>query len=140
MKKLLLLGAGLLISAMNVNAMGGGGDHEAPFVGINPVMEKCHIIAEDDESVENDEFAYQGEAKTKLTINKNYVLATCKAEYIVDKENPIDIQGRVEGIPCMIGIPGWAGLEVKGPSKGTGGFTVSQGGVVTATCKAPRER
>jgi len=136
MKKLLLLGAGLLVSAMNVNAMGmgGGGDHEAPFVGINPVMEKCHIIAE------YDEFEYKGEAKTKLTINKNYVLATCKAEYIMDEENPIDIQGRVEVIPCMIGIPGKAGLEVKGPSFGTGGFTVSQGGVVTATCKAPRER
>jgi len=129
MKKLLLLGAGLLVSAMNVNAMP---MHEAPFVGINPVMEKCHIIAE------YDEFAYQGPAETKLTINKNYVLATCKAEYIVDKENPIDIQGRVEGIPCMVGIPGWAGLEVKGPSAGTGGFTVSQGGIVTATCKAPR--
>jgi len=129
MKKLLLLGVGLLVSAMNVNAMP---MHEAPFVGINPVMEKCHIIAE------YDEFAYQGPAETKLTINKNYVLATCKAEYIVDKENPIDIQGRVEGIPCMVGIPGWAGLEVKGPSAGTGGFTVSQGGIVTATCKAPR--
>ena len=130
MQKTLLLGAGLLVSAMNINAM--PMQHEAPFVGINPVMEKCHIIAE------GDEFAYQGGAKTKLTINKNYVLATCKAEYIVDKENPIDIQGRVEGIPCMIGIPGWAGLEVKGPSTGTGGFTVSQGGAVTATCKAPR--
>jgi len=138
MKKLLLLGAGLLVSAMNVNAMGGmGGDggHDAPFVGINPVMEKCHIIAE-----EGDDFEYKGQAKTKLTINRNYVLATCKAEYIMDEETLIDIQGGAEGISCMIGIPGKAGLEVKGRSFGTGGFTVSQSGVVTAHCKAPRER
>ena len=130
MKKIFGLGAVLLVSTMNVNAMP---QHQAPFVGINPVMNMCHIIAEDES------FAHQGPAETKLTINKNYVLATCKAEYIVDEENPIDIQGRVEGIPCMIGIPGWAGLEVKGPSAGTGGFTVNQGGAVTATCKAPRE-
>ena len=97
--------------------MGGGGEHEAPFVGINPVMEKYHILAE-----EGDEFEYKGEAKTKLTINKNYVLATCKAEYIMDEETLIDIQGRVEGVSCMIGIPGKAGLEVKGPSFGTGGL------------------
>lgn len=130
MNKILVLGAGLLVSTMNVNAMP---QHEAPFVGINPIMNKCHIIAEEGA------FAHQGPAETKLTINKNYVLATCKAEYIVDEENPIDIQGRVNGIDCMIGIPGWAHLEVKGPSAGTGGFTVSQGGVVTAHCKAPRE-
>ena len=44
MKKILVLGAGLLVSTMNVNAMP---QHEAPFVGINPVKNKCHIIAED---------------------------------------------------------------------------------------------
>jgi len=128
---MIILGAGLFIAAMTANAM----PHhtpEAPFVGINPIMEKCHIIAE------NEAFAHQGSADTKFTINKNYILASCKAEYLVDKENPIEIEGRVEGIPCMIGIPGWANLEVKGPSFGTGGFTVSQGGVVTATCKVPR--
>jgi len=120
MKKLLLLGIGLLVSATSVNAM----PHEGPFVGINPVMEKCHIIAE-----EGDDFEYKGQAKTKLTINRNYVLATCKAEYIMDEETLIDIQGRAEGVSCMIGIPGKAGLEVKGPSVGAGGFTVSQSGV-----------
>ena len=124
-----LLGAGMAITFVNANAME---SHEAPFVGINPLMNMCHIIAEDNV------FAYQGPAETKLTINDNYVLATCKAEYIVDEENPIDIQGRVEGIPCRIGIPGWAGLEVRGPSDGIGGFTVSQGGTVSAKCKAPR--
>jgi len=129
MKKMLILGAGLFITTMNVNAMP---QHDAPFVGINPVMNMCHIIAEDDA------FAHQGPAETKFTINKNYILASCKAEYLVDKENPIEIEGRVEGIPCMIGIPGWAKLEVKGPSFGTGGFTVNQGGSVTATCKVPR--
>jgi len=130
MKKIsfLLSSMAMLLSANSINAMP---MHDAP-VGINPVMERCHIIAEDAS------FAHQGPAKTKLTINKNYVLATCKAEYIVDPENPIEIEGRVEGIDCMIGIPGWAGLEVKGPSFGTGGYTVSQGGVVTATCKVAR--
>ena len=129
MRKQIIISAGITLTAMNVNAME---VHEAPFVGINPVMNMCHVIAEDSA------FAYQGPAETKLTINENYVLATCKAEYIVDEENPVDIQGRIEGIPCRIGIPGWAGLEVKGPSDGTGGFTVSQGGIVTANCKAPR--
>jgi len=127
---MIILGAGLFINAMNASAM--PMPHDAPFLGINPINSMCHIIAE------NEAFTHQGPAETKFTINKNYILASCKAEYLVDKENPIEIEGRVEGIPCMIGIPGWAKLEVKGPSFGTGGFTVSQGGVVTATCKVPR--
>ncbi len=73
MNKISILTAGLFITSFNVSAMPEH-QHEAPFLGINPVMEKCHMIAEDDA------FAYQGEAKTKLTINKNFVLATCKAE------------------------------------------------------------
>ncbi len=56
----------------------------------------------------------------------------------MDEENPIEIGGRIEGIPCKIGIPKWAGLEVSGHSIGTGGFTVSEGGVVTAHCKVER--
>ena len=92
----------MVIVSLTANAME---SQEAPFVGINPVMNMCHVIAEDSA------FAYQGPAETKLTINGNYVLATCKAEYIVDKENPVNLQGRVEGIPCRVGIPGWAGRE-----------------------------
>jgi|GEM_PF-1573455 len=124
MKKMIILGAGLFITAMNVNAMQ---PHEAPFAGINTVKNMCHIVAEENA------FTYKGDAKTKLTINKNYILASCKAEYILDKENPIEIEGRVEGIPCNIKV---AGENV--PFRGTGGFTVNQGGSVTATCKVPR--
>ena len=38
MKKIFGLGAVLLVSTMNVNAMP---QHQAPFVGINPVMNMC---------------------------------------------------------------------------------------------------
>ena len=63
MKKIsfLLSSMAIILFANTVNAMP---MHDTPFVGINPVMEKCHIIAEED-----DTFAYQGDAKTKLTIN-----------------------------------------------------------------------
>ncbi len=122
MKKLLLLGAGLLVSAMNVNAMPAPPD--VPFIGINPVKGHCHIEAT------GGEFSYMGPAEVKFTENRNFMIATCKAEYDVDEELPIDIQGR-EG-SCRIGIPG------KGPTEGTGGFTVSQGGVVTGRCKVEK--
>jgi len=119
MKKIYLLAAGLFATSINVSAM----PHDLPFFGINTVMDKCHI--------EDNDFSYKGEAKTKLTMNKNFVLATCKAEYIVDEENPIEIEGRVEVNTCMI-------MTKEGRKSGTGGFTVSQGGIVTAICKAPR--
>ncbi len=122
MKKILFLGAGLLVSAMNINAM--PMHPEAPFIGINPIKGHCHIEAADGE------FTYMGPAEVKFTENKNFMIATCKAEYEVDKDMPIDIQGR-EG-SCHIGIPG------KGPTEGEGGFTVSQGGVVTGKCKVEK--
>ena len=128
MKKILLLGAGLLVSVMNVNAMGGGGHHPtAPFIGINTSDDgRCHIITE------GGEFTYKGPAETKLTENKNRRIATCKAEYSVDEEFPVEIDGRVGDIPCRIGIPGTGHFD------GTGGFTVSKGGVVTGNCKVDK--
>jgi len=123
MKKILLANV-LLMCAFTVKA--------EPMLGINAVMDKCHVVTDDGT------FAYQGPAETKLTINDNFVIATCKAEYIVDADNPVNLQDKVEGIPCHVGIPGWAGLEVKGPSYGTGGFTVSATGIINAFCKAPR--
>ncbi|MDT8427094.1 MAG: hypothetical protein RQ733_14080, partial [Methyloprofundus sp.] len=108
--------------AINVNAM--PMQPEVPFIGINPVRGMCHIEAADGE------FSYMGAAEVKFTENKNFMIATCKAEYEVDKDMPIDIQGR-EG-SCRIGIPG------KGPTEGIGGFTVSQGGVVTGRCKVEK--
>lgn len=124
MKKLLLANV-MLLSAFTANA------GEA-MLGINPVMGKCHIATADES------FMFHGSAETKLTINNNYVMATCKAEYIVDPENSVNTEGREDGIACHVGVPGKAGLEVKGPQYGTGGFTVSAGGVATAFCKAPR--
>ena len=84
MKKLFLLGAGLLVSAMNINAM----RPDVPFIGINPSEGHCHIEAT------GGELSYMGKAEVKFTENRNFMIATCKAEYDVDEELPIDIQGR----------------------------------------------
>jgi hypothetical protein len=128
MKKIYLLGIGLLMSSLNVNAMGGQEMmNEAPFIGINTWKDKCHIIAE------HDGFTYQGDAKTKVTMNENFVIATCQARYLMDEDLPaVAIEGRNQVSSCRIKVEG---LQ---PFTGTGGFTVSSGGVVNGNCKAVR--
>jgi len=126
MKKILLANV-LFFCAFTVTA-----ETSEPFVGINPVMGMCHVETEDSA------FVYHGKADTKLTINDNFVIATCKAEAPFDAENPPALHER-GGIDCHVGIPGKAGLEVSGKSEGTGGFTVSSSGVVSAFCKASRQ-
>jgi len=125
-----LLAIGLTVSSINVNAMGGmGGDHEGPFLGINTMKDMCHMISEDNG------FTYLGKSETKLTMNKNFVLASCKGEFLQDDEMAIDLpHGRNQVTPCRIKVEG-----IKGFFEGTGGFTVdADDGVVSANCKAVR--
>jgi len=124
MKKSLLLGAVLLVSAINVNAMATTTTADVPFIGINPVKGVCHIEATDGE------FSYMGPAEVRFTENRKFMIAVCKAEYDVNEDYPIDIQGRKAS--CRIRIPG------KGPTEGVGGFTVSQGGLVSGRCKVEK--
>ncbi len=124
MKKIHLLAIALTVTSINASAM----EHEGPFLGINTMMDMCHMISEDDD------FEYRGPSKTKLTMNNNFVLATCKGEYIQDAEMIVP-NGRTQAVPtCRIKVKG-----VKGTFQGTGGFTVdSEDGTVSANCKAIR--
>ncbi len=128
MKKICLLGIGLMVAAFNANAIGGGEQmHEAPFIGINTWKDKCHIIAE------NDAFTYQGDAKTKVTMNDQFVIATCQARYLSDEDvEPVYIDGRNQVTGCHIKVEGLPAFI------GNGGFTVSPDGVVNGNCKALR--
>jgi len=130
MKKIHLLALVLTATSMNVNAMGGMGEHEGPFLGINTMKDMCHMISEDNE------FSYQGKSETKLTMNKNFVLATCKAEYIQDDEMSVeDVHGRNQVVNCRIKVQGFHGFF-----EGRGGFTVdADNGQVSANCKASRK-
>ena len=122
-----LLAIGLMISSINVNAMGGMGEHEGPFLGINTMKGMCHMVSDDNT------FTYMGKSETKLTMNKNFVLASCKGEYLQDEEMAIDIpNGRNQVVDCRIKVEG-----IPGFFEGTGGFTVDvDEGVVSANCKA----
>jgi len=126
MKKIHLLALALTVTSINANAMGGM-DHMGPFLGINTMKDKCHMVSEDDN------FTYMGKSETKLTMNKNFVLATCKGEYIQDGEMMAP-NGRTQVPACRIKVEGF-----KGTFQGTGGFTVdSEDGTVSANCKASR--
>jgi len=129
MKKIYLLALGLTVASINVNAMGGMGDHEGPFLGINTMKDMCHMISE------NNDFTYLGKSEIKLTMNKNFVLATCKGEYLQTDEMSVeDLHGRNQVVNCRIKVKGHHGTF-----KGTGGFTVdADEGTVSANCKAAR--
>jgi len=127
MKKIHLLALALTIPSINVSAMDGPDSHEGPFLGINTMKDMCHMISE------NNDFTYLGKSETKLTMNKNFVLATCKGEYIQDGEMMVP-NGRTQVPTCRIKVEGF-----KGVFQGTGGFTVdSEDGTVSANCKASR--
>jgi len=130
MKNTYLLALALTVSSINVNAMGGmGGEHEGPFLGINTMMDMCHMISEDNS------FTYKGKSETKLTMNKNFVLATCKGEFLQDDDMDAELpHGRNQVTACRIKVAGY-----KGFFEGTGGFTVdADEGTVSANCKAVR--
>ena len=129
MKKMYLLAIGLMVSSINANAMGGMGEHEGPFLGINTMKGMCHMVSDDNT------FTYMGKSETKLTMNKNFVLASCKGEYLQYEEMTIDIpHGRNQVVDCRIKVEG-----IPEFFQGTGGFTVdTDEGVVSANCKAIR--
>lgn len=134
MKKIHILAIALTVTSINASAMGGmGGNgdmgHQGPFLGINTMKDMCHMISEDNG------FTYMGKSETKLTMNKNFVLATCKGEYIQDQDGEMMVpNGRTQVSTCRIKVQGFHGFF-----EGTGGFTVdSEDGTVSANCKASR--
>jgi len=128
MTKIHLLALALTVTSFNASAMGGmGGGPQGPFLGMNTVKSMCHMVSEDNN------FIYKGPSETKLTMNKNFVLATCKGEYIQDGEMMVP-NGRTQVPACRIKVEGFDGFF-----EGTGGFTVdSEDGTVSANCKASR--
>ena len=125
MKKINLLAMGLMVTSINVNAM----EPEGPFLGINTMKDMCHMVSE------GNTFTYKGKSETKLTMNRNFVLATCKGEYLQDDEMTVDtLNGRDQVTNCRIKVKGIAGFF-----EGTGGFTIdAEEGIVSANCKAIR--
>ena len=126
MKKIFLLGAGLMLSALNVNAME---MHPGPFIGINTFKDKCQTTTEDES------FSFMGDAKTKFTMNKNFVIATCKAD--VENSMRSDMAGEEaiverDDIPCRIAVRKPGSKPPMVHYDGMGGFTVTPSGNIKA--------
>jgi len=124
MKKMFLFTITLITASINANAA----DDTGAFLGINTMMDKCHMETVDDT------FIFKGiPAETKITMNKNYVLATCKAEYLQDEEAVEYPNGRNHSYACRIRD------DKPGYYEGTGGFTIdSDEGTVSGNCKADK--
>jgi len=126
MKKICLLGIGLMIATFNAYAMESEQMMpEGPFIGINTWKDKCHVVTEDNA------FLYMGDAKTKVTMNDQFVIATCQVVYPTDADVP-PVNGRNEVANCHIKVEGYPGFQ------GQGGFTISADGIINGNCKAPR--
>lgn len=136
--QLLCVSAAMLL-VNNVSAMP---QPEGNFLGINLSKEHCRMQVEDGDEDGDFDFEYRGEGKVKYTKNKNYILATCKAEYlqVEDGEGGDDTveQAIVErdDIKCMIAEENTPGTK---PHMihyvGVGGFTVTPNGQVIGRCK-----
>ena len=88
----------IVLFVNNANAMP---TVEGNFLGINTWKEHCRMQTDDGS------FAYMGEAKVKYTMNKNFILANCKAEYLQDEEETEEMEGAVTeraDIPCRIAV------------------------------------
>jgi hypothetical protein len=130
MKKIFLLGVGLMISTVNVNAMQ---MHDGPFIGINTFKDKCQAVTEDES------FRYIGDAKTKVTMNKNFVIATCKADVDDSMFDEIMVEETIierDDIPCKIAVRKPNSHPPMAHYNGTGGFTVTPSGNINGHCKA----
>ena len=134
MKKIFLLGIGLMVSAANVNAME---LHDGPFIGINTFKDKCQAATEG-EPTDDGFFGYIGDAKTKVVMNKNFVIATCKAdvddttlEYLAGEEAIVER----DDIPCRIAVKKPGSHPPMAHYDGTGGFTVTPSGNINGHCK-----
>ena len=128
MKKIFLLGIGLMISALNVNAME---LHDGPFVGINTFKDKCQA------STEGNSFGFMGDGKTKLIMNQDVVIATCKADiedsmvnYMAGEEAIVE-----EDIPCRIAVKKPGHHQPMTHYDGIGRFTVTPSGNINGHCK-----
>lgn len=119
-----------MLFVSNVSAMP---SFDGSFLGINVSMEHCRMQTEDDS------FAYMGEAKTKYTMNKNYILANCKAEYLQDEELEQAVIERAD-IPCRIAKnnPDPEARPKMIHYDGMGGFTVTPSGYVIGHCRAEK--
>ena len=133
MKKIFLLGIGLMVSAANVNAME---LHAGPFIGINTFKDKCQAATEG-EPTDDGFFGYIGDAKTKVIMNQDVVIATCKAdvddttlEYLAGEEAIVG-----EDIPCRIAVKKPGSHPPMAHYDGTGGFTVTPSGNINGHCK-----
>ena len=149
MKKIsFVLSATALLLSTNVNAMNCI-NHEAPFIGINTIDDKCCIVVND---TTGDKVSLGGSAKTNFAVNKNFALATCKVKLPdgFDTSSSFD-SGRNQVINEIITIKNEAeepvekelgchiGIISTGMLIGNGGFTIdAEEGVVNGNCKAER--
>ena len=135
MKKILLAVAAIVVS-INVSAMEGPGgpennncydNHDAPFLGINTAKEKCCIVFNDEMDGKT---AVHAKADISYTINKKFVIGTCKVT--IPEGSEFDVApGRVKVEGCAVKVMG------HGKSTGDGGFTIDQDeGVISGNCKA----
>lgn len=144
MKKIsfLFCAVSIVLSVNQVNAMP---TFDGSFLGINTAKDHCRMQTEDGS------FTYMGGAKTKLTMNNNYVISSCKAEHeLGDKIEEAMVER--EDIPCRIAMENSMGMEKpmgtegsmgNGKPKmihyeGVGGFTVTPAGNVAGHCKAEK--
>lgn len=118
-----------MVSALNVNAME---LHDGPFIGINTFKDKCQV------STEDESFRFMGDGKTKITMNKNFVIATCKAdvddsmvEYMAGEEAIVER----DDILCRIAVKKPGPKQPMTHYDGMGSFTVTPSGNINGYCK-----
>lgn len=135
----LLCASAAMLFVSNVSAMSSG--PKGDFLGINISKEHCRMQAVDGDG--GFDFEHRGEGKVKYTMNKNFILATCKANYLQDVELEQAIVERAD-IPCKIAKenPDFKPGQGHGPKmvhfEGFGGFTVTPSGQVIGRCKAEK--
>jgi len=135
MKKLSFLTSLIVIIYTNTVSAMGGGQPPIDHIGINTFNEMCHI------TTDIEEFMYKGGARTQLIENKNFLLATCKAEYPQDPDMINEIVERAD-TPCVIGVenPTFDSGTDSPKDKiirhhGSGGFTITPSGNAAGFCK-----
>ena len=112
---------------------------DGDFLGVNVSMEHCRMQTDDYS------FVFKGDVKIKKMENKNYIIATCKAEAEVEFEQAEVVR---DDITCRIAKknPDFEQGGGHGPGhgkmihyKGIGGFTITPSGQVIGRCKADKQ-